>query len=250
MMKDIIHFVCWKYDGIPVKKKKNIFTSHHVNVLAAMIGRNMKDPYDITCITDDPEGIDTSRVKILPIWDDLSDTAGCYRRLKIFSLEMRDIIGKRIVSIDLDCVIKSDITSLFDRTEDFVIWGEHDRRAPYCGSFWMMKAGSRRYIWDEFSMSAIPLKYTAFGTDQGWINYKMYPKEAMWSKKDGIYNFMTHFCVHNFLRKGPNSAARKRWMVEMPSNAKIIFFNGRCDPSMRDLYSDFPWIEEHWRLDD
>jgi len=32
----------------------------------------------------------------------------------------------------------------------------------------------------------------------------------------------------------------------LPKNAKIIFFNGRHDPSDEILQKHYPWIEEHW----
>ena len=261
MVAETLRIVCWKWGGV-VDKKMITFSAQHVNVLASMLSRHLHRPYELICITDDPTDIDSS-VRIVPLWDDLNDTTGCYRRLKIFSKEMESLIGKRIVSIDLDLVIKDDITNLFDRNEDFVIWGDHTRSAPYCGSFWMMTAGTREALWKDFSMTALPKSIRKLGTDQAWINYRMYPNEAMWTEADGIYNFRLQYGKlekknrrKRPLAKAVKARARKEHSLNppelrgtqlLPENARLIFFNGKYDPSQTHLYKNFPWIEEHWR---
>ena len=122
IIREPISFVCWKWKPFIDGKKGISFTSQHVNILFAMLRRHMRDPFELVCITDNADDIHP-KIRIVPLWNDLKETPGCFRRLKIFSPEMKQIIGPRIVSIDLDCVIVNDITSLFQRDEDFVIWG-------------------------------------------------------------------------------------------------------------------------------
>jgi hypothetical protein len=39
----------------------------------------------------------------------------------------------------------------------------------------------------------------------------------------------------------------KRWSSEkLPSDASIVFFNGKYDPSQKRLQNAFPWIRENW----
>ena len=103
----------------------------------------------------------------------------------------------RFVSIDLDCVIVDDITSLFDRKEDFVIWSSGNPKNPYCGSLWMLRTGSRARVYNAFDPNKwIPNvrgRYPS-GTDQAQIA-KAYPDEATWNTEDGIYNFGNRNCT-------------------------------------------------------
>jgi len=187
----MLHVCAWKWDnGIPNKKGIR-FSAQHVNTLGSMLKRHLHTDYEFCCITDDPEGIDKD-IRIIPIWNDYLDKGGCWTRLKMFDASMKDIIGERFVSIDLDCVIVDDITPILTCIDDFRIWGEHWRKSPYCGSLWIMDAGCRSEVWTEFDMSDYPVGSNGRwkkGTDQARINDCLYPDEMMWSNKDGIYNF-------------------------------------------------------------
>jgi len=191
MTWDQIEIVCWKWNNGLHPKKKMIFGADHVNTLASMLHRHVHIPFRLSCVTDDPVGIDPS-VRIIPIWDDYRDKGGCFLRLRAFAKEMKDLIGPRICSIDLDTVITRDITPLLDHTHDFVVWGDAKRSAPYCGSFWVMTAGSRVKVWDEFDhrvyQPTAAGKYSR-GTDQARISDALYPNEKMVSKADGVFNF-------------------------------------------------------------
>jgi hypothetical protein len=268
-------------------------------------------PFEFTCITDDPMGIDED-VRIIPLWRDLCDTKGCFRRLKIFSddPEIRRMIGPRFASVDLDTVIVDDITPIFNRTEDFLVWGEHNRRNPFCGSLWIMDTGCRRQVWNNFDLADYPPddsgKYP-YGTDQRVMSDSLYPHEVMISKDEGIYNFNMDIKIwqhKHVIRtdtpkpeppeppKDPGSPRFRRklkmqqyadrkaryerkkrryhekleaWQARqeilqgkrkvmrrggdgtLPDNARIIFFNGKHDPSEQELQRDYPWIAEHWR---
>lgn len=182
----------------------------HVNVFANMLARNLKMDYRLVCITDDPSGIECETI---PLWDD--DSEGCFRRLELFSPRMKDVIGNRFVSIDLDCVIVKDITPLLSRKEDFVIWQAVQDK--YCGSMFMMDAGARAKV------SEVPrVRHKRWrGTDQAVIRATLGPNEAVWKK--GIY-------------------LRQR-VKELPEDARIIFYAGPRDPSKDKV----DWAVEHWR---
>jgi hypothetical protein len=47
---------------------------------------------------------------------------------------MIPVLGERILSIDLDCLIMKNITSLIDNDEDFMIFKSDVSRAPFSGS--------------------------------------------------------------------------------------------------------------------
>lgn len=256
-MNNKLKIVCWKWENVVEEfRNREVYTAEHVNKFARMVSRNLSIPHEIVCITDSPEGIDSS-VRIVPIWDDFKYYGMCYRRLRVFSEKMKDIIGPRFVSMDLDCVIVKDITSLFVHNADFKIWHSENKGAPYCGSMFMMDAGARKSIWENFKMDdliwlegvggwggikskrwAHKTAYDAgftIGSDQAWISYNLYPKEHTWGKADGVFNF----------KKDLYKKYRSQYHVL--KKAKIIFFPGEHDPSHKELYKEHPWIPELYK---
>jgi hypothetical protein len=239
---EMINFVCWKWrppDPNPYKQF-NSYESKHVNVLYSMLKRNMQNSFRLICLTDDSKGI-RKEVEILPVWDDFAELGGCYRRLKLFKPEMKELIGEWIVSIDLDCVILSDITSLFKFNHDFRILEAFNppkrKKTLFCGSLYMLKAGSHPEVWESFDPSMVILRpklshryhgFKGFGTDQ-LVIAAILPWAKTWSRKDGIQ-------VYREFLKHP-----------LPKNTRIVFFNGRFDPSHEELQERHPWIRKAWR---
>jgi hypothetical protein len=231
----MIQIVCWKWDSGFHTKKGIKFAAKHVNILKSMIDRNITVPYELVCITDDPEGI-REDVRIVKLWDDLRDLGGCYTRLKAFSEDMREIIGPRFMWMDLDVVVMDDITPIVMRQEDFIIWGDTNPTTPYNGSLVMMNAGCRKKVWDDFDRHESPIRGRRLGyvgTDQAWIGAKLGEREARFDMADGVYSFRCHI--------------KQKKLINPPKNAKIIFFHGTSDPSKRDVQMVYPWILEHWR---
>jgi len=247
----MLRIVCWKW------KKNNFFKGtadygvEHVHKLQHMIDRNITIPYEFVCITDDPTGLDGS-IRVVPLWDDLFEYGYCFVRLKAFSEEMADLIGPRFVSIDLDCLIVSDITPLLDNNNDFMMWESGNAPAPYCGSMWMMNAGARKYVWEWFDPKDLievehkthgkrltnKLAYDAgytCGSDQAWISYLLYPNEKTWTHRDGIWNFRKHFY------------GKFRSIERRLKKSRIIFFTGKFDPSYEEYYDKYPWIKKYWK---
>jgi hypothetical protein len=236
----MLRVVCWKWT--PVAGYRSKFSAAHVNTLRSMVARHLKMPYEFVCITDNPKGID-SGVRIIPLWDDhstlLSPHGGlnpsCYRRLKAFAPEMREIIGERFVSMDLDVVVTGDLTPLFDRVNDFVIWGDQLRSTPYNGSMWMMDAGARAKVWSTFDPVKSPkltMEHNLLGSDQAWISYCLGPRERKWTTRDGVYAYRTDI---------------RRAHFKLPAQARVVFFQGIVDPWSPIARKNCSWIEEHYR---
>lgn len=239
-MSSPLKVICWKWK--PRKGYRSTFNGEAVNVLRNMVKRNYSKPHEFVCITDDPTGIDKD-IRIIPLWQDHSDlinpmgpmNPSCYRRLRAFSVEARGIIGERFVSIDLDTVVVGPLDPILDRTEDFLIWGDTHPKTFYNGSFWMMTAGARRQVWDDFDPIRSPLLSKAqghFGSDQGWISYRLGPNEVRLGERDGLYSFRVHIAP-----RGPQP---------LPSNARLIFFHGKNDPWMRTVQNQHQWIRKHY----
>jgi hypothetical protein len=235
--------VTWKWK--PQPGYRSSYPPSTVNTLAAMIRRHYPHPHRMVCVTDDPAGIDP-RVEILPAWDDFANipsphggkNPSCYRRLRLFHPDAAQWFGERYVSLDLDVVITGDLTPLWHRPEPIVFWGDTNPLpgSHYNGSMMLMTAGSRPQVWTDFDPAKSPqlsLKARCFGSDQGWISYRLGKGEAKWTRADGVYSF------RNELQK----------TKQLPANARIVVFHGRIDPWSAEAQHGWPWVREHYRSD-
>lgn len=206
-----------------------------------MVARFYPPPHRFVCFTDDATGIDAA-VEVLPLWSDFADVPNpsgrkqpsCYRRLKLFAPEMREVLGDRFVAIDLDTVITGDLRPLWNRTNEFVIFGDTHPSTPYNGSMFLMTAGARAQVWTEFDPATSPARAAAArfrGSDQAWISYCLGPREARWTRAEGVYSF------RNDLRRRPTI---------LPANAKVIFWHGKHDP-WAPLAQTLPWVRRFYR---
>lgn len=228
-------------------KPRVAYTADHVNRAKSMVRRHLKLPHEIVCITDNPSGID-SDIRIVPLWDDFKDLKSCFIRLKAFSPSMKELIGPRFVSIDLDVVVVGDLDPLFNRPEDFVIWSNVDGHTPYCGSMFLMTAGSRSRVFTQFdpARSLERIRARRFvGSDQAWISEVLGPGEAQWTKKDGVLSFRRHFAPMSHLPSRAERLGLNRG--EPPVEARMIFFHGVEDPSQPNVQLRHPWVVKHWR---
>lgn len=228
---------CFKWESPGYRSH---FGPEAVNVLASMVSRHYPHPYRMVCVTDNAKGIDPS-VTIVPLWPDLghitnphgSHQPSCYRRLKAFSKEAKQWFGERFVFLDLDCVILGDMTPLWNRPEDFIIWGGKNKKAWYNGSMWMMTAGARKQVWETFNPRHSPhvaKRHGHFGSDQGWIGYVLGKTEATWGTEDGVYSYRVHM-----------QAGAK----PLPDNARVVFFHGKYDP-WHPRCQQHEWVRRHY----
>lgn len=248
-MSETLSILCWRWQS-PVGYRST-FAPETVYALKEMLRRHLHMPYRLICITDKPEEI--KGVETMRLWDEGREipspfgrhNPSCYVRLKVFAPDAGKYFGPRLVSIDLDTVIVNDITPLFERDDEFVIWGESAKErerwgeAPkqyYCGSMWMLKTGTRPLVWTEFDPHVTPLKAKlagCFGSDQGVIAYTLGPNEATWGRKDGVYSWRKH--IH------PKGGA-------LPPEARITFWHGKMDPWSA-AGQKYKWVRDSYPMD-
>jgi hypothetical protein len=237
----VISFVTWFW-AAPVGYRSK-FEPDHVNVLFRMIDRNFPEPHRNIVVTNERGKYDKT-IEVVP---DTADFAGvpnpngthnpsCYRRLRAFSPDAGAVFGDRFVSFDLDTVIVGDLRPLFDRQDEFIIWGESDfpRTQWFNGSLWMLKAGSRPKVWDDFNPRHSPriaAKAGKRGSDQGWLSYVLSKDEATWGRQDGVYSFRKHIM--------PSGGG-------LPPDARVVAFHGRKDPWGFDA-QQIDWVRAAWR---
>ncbi len=237
----VLSVVCWLWK--PPQLYRSQFTAKHVNILRAMVRRHYQHPHRFICVTDSPVGIEAG-IEIIQLWPDHAKVRNphgignpsCYRRLKAFSAEAADMFGERFVSLDLDCVITGDLAPLWHREEEFVIWGDTNPKTPYNGGMFLLSAGSRRKVWEEFDPVASPAlgrKLGYFGSDQAWIGACLGPNEKKWTRADGVHSYRNEIKLNG---------------GRLPQNARLIMFHGHVDPDHREAQRH-SWVKEHYALD-
>ena len=216
-----------------------VFDGSHVNTMARMIARYYRKPHRIILYTDDASGVDSSiTCRPLPtlyghLPNPIRDTLpSCYRRLWLFRRDVASEVGERILSIDLDAVIVQDVTALWDRPEDFVIWRDPSPRQPYNGGMYLLTAGARPDVWERFEPDRSPAMTTLAGfrgSDQAWIAYATGPHEAVWTQADGVWSYSSHMV--------------RKYQTYLCGRERIVMFHGRINPW------DFPapWVRQHYR---
>lgn len=213
------------------------FEARHVNVLSSMVARHYRRPHRFVCFTDDATGL-APGIEALPVWDDHASvpnpTGGgrpsCYRRLKLWAPEMREVLGGRYVCLDLDTVILGDLRPLWDRTEDVVMWRSPGMPWPYNGAMWMANTGARPQVWAEFDPLESPKRTTEAGyrgSDQAWMSLVLGAGESVWTQADGVYYY--------------GSLPRPRH--QLPRDARIVFTTAG-DPPWKMAHL---WARRHWR---
>ena len=235
----MLSVVCWKWSPPEFYERK--FDAETVNTLYRMVKRHYSSPFEFHCFTDDWTGI-LADIHIHPISDQFGDLESplgisypsCYRRLVAFDPLFSDLVGKRFVSLDLDCVIVGSLVTLWDRPEDFVICGSDIPGQPYNGSMWLHRCGTRRQVVDDFIPTHSPriTREAGFtGSDQAWFAYKL-PGEPTWGPEEGVVSWQKH-------------CKNRAWML--PQGARIVFFNGWDSPWDQRCKDRAPWIKEYYR---
>jgi hypothetical protein len=235
--------VCWRWT--PPTGYRSKYAPRTVFALRDMVQRHYPKPHRFVCVTDDPTGLDG--VETIPLWPDAHGIEppeghhwpSCYVRLRAFAKEARDWFGERYVSLDLDTVITGDLTPLFERTEDFVIWNETDwpETQFYNASIWLLTTGTRTQVWESFDPATSP--QVAFdaggrGGDQAWMSYVLGKGEAVFTPADGVLSYRRHI-------------ERMSLMRALPKHARVVNFHGIVDP-WSPVAQRLPWVREHWGL--
>ena len=228
----MITVLTWLWHNSSCRTK---FSAEHVNIWADMVRRNLSMPHRVACVTDTPEGIDSSVDIIAPPNEFLDITPrwgptkpNCYRRLSMFRRDAGNIFGERFVCMDLDCVIGGPLDPLFQRKEDLVLFKGTSANRPYNGSLMLMTAGCRPQVFEKFNpQDAAEAGIRFRGSDQSWLAYCLGWGEATFDASDGV-------------RFWPD------WQPKEKTTPRILFFPGKLKPW--DIAPAIPFIRDNYRL--
>lgn len=236
----------WHKEGYRSK-----YTHEHVNILYNMLKRSISPTieWEMVCITDDATGINKD-IRIVPLWPNPCPSyaegqrtrPNCFARLRMFSDEMRDVIGNKFIWMDLDTVIVDNIDNIITDPAPFKMCRIDGEFMPCNGSIVMIEAGARKDIWESFNPSMVHPS-TGFlrcenrpvGSDQAWISMKMTEDEKRntWGQRDGVFSYRCHI--------------RKLGMTQLPPNCKIVLFHGNFEPWMPEIYNKYKWVQGAYR---
>jgi hypothetical protein len=216
-MADDLTIVTWLWHGW-----RPVYKPEHVYRMREMLSQHLSIPHRFVCVTDRPEilpGVDTVKLWPAPrgFQGQNAGEPSCYARLRLHSAEMAEIIGKRILSIDLDAIILDDFADLLTDAPFQIL---ANTCCPYNGSMWLVEPGAHPECWHgmdrrrvkESKRQRMPDGKRWVGSDQAFMAY-MVPNAPTWpiGPESGIY-------------------WRSRINGQIPEGTKIIFFPGREKP--------------------
>lgn len=232
----MISVLCFLWHD-PFHPKKDFYTydESYVHELRESVGKSLTVPHEFICVSDRP----IPGVKTVPL-DYTTHIPGTrFAKLQMFR-PFGELAGKRLLYLDLDCVVTGSLDPLVDRAEDLVLWRNPNfgqpGRAFYNTSIILHTAGTRPEFWREFDrVRTWPmLRQKWGGTDQAWISQRASWKEAHWTAADGVYGA-------GRLKK-PDGALDGVG-TELPENARVVFFPGAR--TQRTAAKEHPWIARY-----
>ena len=222
----------------------------YVNRLYGMVRRHLKGNFRFVCLTDDAQGIRTE-VQCLPIPElrlpDGSPERG-WKKLTTFQADLHGLRGTALF-LDVDVVIVSDITPLFEVPGDFLII--HDWKRPWRitgnSSVYRFELGSHPEVLEGFRQQSADIR-ARFRNEQAYLSDVIHSQgKLQYWPEDWCCSFKYH-CIPRW--------PLNYWQApRVPSGAKVVVFHGEVNPpdalagrrnrAMRGL-RPAPWIAEHW----
>ena len=183
------------------------YSAEYVNILHAMVARNLKREYRFICFTDDPKKI-KCETQLLP-----SGLWGWWNKLWLFS---PGLFPGKLLFLDLDVVVTGSLDELVDYASPFAIISDWHLDS-YNSSVFTLDRDEETQVWTDF----IPAVVNRLPGDQDWITEKV-PNAAI---------FPAQWCV----------SYRSHAVPGVPRGAKVVVMHG--DPKPKEIGG---WVKEYW----
>lgn len=203
-----------------------LYSFDYVTKLRNMVGRHMTRPYELVCLTDQPDRasgvtfIDTSEIGL----------DGWWQKMILFEPQWRG--RSKIVYLDLDTVIIGDLAPLADVPGEFAILESPVRRlmkiesypCAYNSSVMVIGGGQCGFVWTAFDRDSnrFTRVHARYG-DQKAIE-ELYPSAPF--LQDMLPDF---FCNY-------------RHITNRPPRAAVVNFGGSNKPHNCDI----DWVVRQW----
>jgi len=218
------------------------FGPEHVVILRNMVRRHLTIPHEFVCVSDKSHPLlKDEKIRRVPLDISTHVPNTVFARLFMRHPNIACHLGKRILSLDLDCIICGNMDDIVGRTEDNVLWHNPNyglpRRAFYQTSIQLFSAGARSELWSDFSPEWTPKwanRRRFGGAEQAWVSERLDWDEAYWDGSHGVYG----------AGRGEGKGPRK----VLPENAKIVFFpGGNRAPHLPETQAEYPWCKEFYK---
>lgn len=200
------------------------FGADYVNRLYNMVEKNLKIPHRFVCFTDNDAGLaDGIEVRDLPPFEEKKIPDKAWRKLSLFNEKLADLEGTALF-LDLDIVIKGDLSPFFEKEGEFIIIKDWDFPKDIIGnsSVFRFEIGKHPDVLENFYKEDNTIR-DRYKNEQAFLSNMINNKGILsyWDKS---------WCVsfkRNCLRPFPLNFFQ---MPIDPENAKIIVFHGRPTP--------------------
>jgi len=210
-----------------VLKSGGDFTEHYVEVLRAMVIKNLTVPFEFKCLTD-LDNLDLPRVEVIQLEN---DWPGWWSKVEIFKKDL--FPNGNVVYLDLDTIITGNIDSLFDNTDDFRMLEGFGTTKPMASGIMSFQT-DLSYIYDEL------LKHPELMmTNSGKLRWDQRFISKEYEEKRGFKP-----CL---IQTGTKVASYKKDVKDGTKNAlevPIICFHGKPRPHE----CDDEQIMKYWRV--
>ncbi len=222
----------------------------YVNRLYGMVKRHLRGDFSFACLTDDKTGI-IDAVQCFPIpqlqLPDGSPERG-WKKLTTFQANLHGLHGTALF-LDVDVVIVSDITPLFELPGEFLII--HDWKRPWRvtgnSSVYRFELGAHPDVLEGFVNNATEVRQR-FRNEQAYLSDAMHAKGKLkYWPSEWCKSFKYH-CIPTW--------PMNYWQApSIPPASKILVFHGEVNPpdalvgrrnrALR-VMRPAPWIADHW----
>ena len=189
------------------------YSVEYVNRLAKMVARHVTRTHRFLCLTDEASGLECDHADIgtkLPVW---------WSKLILFKPHP-ELVGHRVIFLDLDTVIMGNIDFLFDYTGPFAILRDFYGPSRYGSAIMSIAPGFGKHIWDSFTPEVMARHHG----DQAWILEQL--QNGLWQD----------------LAPGKIGSYKADEMQDSPGDFAICCFHGTPKPHDVD-----GWVTGEWR---
>lgn len=221
---------------------KHQYSAKDVRLLQRQVERYLAQPHEFVVITDRPEDFQEDVcIRAVKIDRTTHRPGTCFVRLMTFSPQARELLGERVLQMDLDTVIVGGLDSLVSRAADLVMWRNPSRipwdnpvktgRPYYNTSLLLHRTGTMTNLWADFDP-----QNTRYRDDQWYLSDRLGPNWPHFDGSDGVYRLARE--------DTPGSGVDG----ELPVNARIVTFPGSDGkPTEPHIIERNPWIAEFRR---
>lgn len=236
----------------PARQRSCQLGREDVRIWDSMVARRLSVPHRRVCVTHRPDLV-SDFIETIPL-DPAKHVPGlCTVKLQAHKSGGVAAEGKRVLLMDIDCIVTEALDPLVERDEPAVWWKnpnyeEGGRRGFIQGSMQLFTVGATECLWRDFDPDTTPgwLNRRFGGGEQAWISERMnadYPDAGWawdvphWTEADGVYG--AGRLMDGKMGTGVTS--------ELPENARIVFTPGDRAPGQPEFQATHPWVMEHYR---